>query len=54
MGVAVGASRSGLAVLAAGQLDESLRTGLALQRDVERALGLSEYIETLSRRLPID
>ena len=42
------------AVLAAGKLDESLRTGLALQLDVERALGLTEHIETLSRQHPVD
>jgi nitrogen regulatory protein PII len=41
------------AVLAAGQLDESLRTGIALQLDVERALGLSEHVEALSRQLPV-
>lgn len=42
------------AVLAAGQLDESLRTGIALQLDVERAVGLTEHIQTLAKRLPVD
>lgn len=42
------------AVLAAGQLDESLRTGIALQLDVERAVGLTEHIQTLAKQLPVD
>ncbi|MBK1646430.1 transcriptional regulator [Thiocapsa imhoffii] len=42
------------AVLEAGQLDETLSTGIALQLDVERALGLSEHISALSRHHPIN
>ena len=42
------------AVVEAGQLDETLGTGIALQLDVERALGLSEHISALSRHHPIN
>lgn len=42
------------AVLQAGQLDETLRTGLALQLDVERAVGLSEHIRQLAKQVPVD
>jgi nitrogen regulatory protein PII len=41
------------AVVDAGQLDETLRSGIALQLDVERALGLSEHIAALSKEHPI-
>lgn len=41
------------AVLAAGKLDESLDTGIALELDVSRAVGLSAHIEALSRAHPL-
>lgn len=41
------------AVLAAGKLDESLDTGIALELDVSRAVGLSAHIEALSREHPL-
>jgi len=42
------------AILEAGHLDETLRTGLALQLDVERAMGLSAHIQALAKQVPID
>ncbi|PAU87803.1 transcriptional regulator [Pseudomonas sp. WN033] len=42
------------AVLDAGKLDESLDTGIALELDVSRAVGLSAHIEALSREHPLD
>ncbi|KDE40383.1 MAG: P-II family nitrogen regulator [Nitrincola lacisaponensis] len=42
------------AIAKAGQLDESLSTGIAIQIDVDKALGLKEHIETLEKQLPID
>ncbi|QTF91536.1 hypothetical protein [Halomonas sp. BM-2019] len=42
------------AVSEAGQLDESLETGIALELEVSRALGLSEHIKALSREHPLD
>ncbi|MFN3714020.1 MAG: P-II family nitrogen regulator [Alcanivoracaceae bacterium] len=40
------------AVTAAGELDESLSTGIALTLDVEKAVGLSEHIRMLASQLP--
>lgn len=42
------------AIAKATGLDESLDTGIALELDVNRALGLSEHIRTLSDKLPVD
>lgn len=42
------------AVVAAGQLDERLETGLALELDVTRAHGLSEHIKALAATKPLD
>ena len=39
------------AALSAGKLDESLGTGIALQIDVEKAVGLSEHVKLLSQQL---
>ena len=41
------------AVSEAGGLDESLNTGIALELDVNQALGLSEHIKALSREHPL-
>lgn len=41
------------AVLKAGKLDESLQTGIALELDVTRAVGLSAHIEALSQQHPV-
>ncbi|WP_151703883.1 P-II family nitrogen regulator [Nitrincola alkalilacustris] len=40
------------AIVKAGELDESLGTGVALQIDVEKALGLSEHIKALEASYP--
>jgi len=40
------------AVLNAGGLDESLETGLALELDVSRVLGLTEHIKALAAAKP--
>jgi nitrogen regulatory protein PII len=40
------------AVTKAGELDESLSTGIALTLDVEKAVGLSEHIRMLASQLP--
>lgn len=40
------------AVTIAGDLDESLSTGIALTLDVEKAVGLSEHISMLASQLP--
>jgi len=42
------------AVVDAGALDESLNTGLALEVDVSRALGLTEHIEALATGKPLN
>jgi hypothetical protein len=42
------------AVSSAAGLDESLETGLALELDVDRALGLSAHIEALAATKPVD
>jgi hypothetical protein len=42
------------AVAAAGKLDESLNTGIALELEVARALGLTEHIKSLSKEHPLD
>lgn len=41
------------AIQQAGHLDESLGTGIALQLDVEKALGLSEHIKRLEQERPL-
>lgn len=41
------------AVTEAGALDESLDTGIALELEVNRALGLSEHIKALSQEHPL-
>lgn len=38
------------AVCAAGQLDESSETGIAIELDVSRAVGLNEHIEFLRKK----
>jgi hypothetical protein len=38
----------------AGGLDESLDTGIALELEVSRALGLSEHIKALSQEHPLE
>ena len=40
------------AVTEAGNLDESLGTGIALQIDVDKALGLTEHIKALEQQMP--
>jgi nitrogen regulatory protein PII len=40
------------AVVEAGELDESLDSGLALELDVTRALGLSEHVKALEDAKP--
>lgn len=41
-------------IAAAGGMDESLSTGIAIQIDVDKALGLKEHIRALEQQLPID
>ncbi|WP_417581969.1 P-II family nitrogen regulator [Nitrincola sp.] len=41
------------AVSAAGHLDETLGSGIALMLDVEKALGVSEHIQTLEKNNPL-
>lgn len=41
------------AVTTAGGLDESLDTGIAIELDVSRVVGLSEHIQALSREHPL-
>lgn len=41
------------AVAKAGGLDESLNTGIAIELDVSRAVGLTEHIRALSREHPL-
>lgn len=40
------------AVTEAGKLDESLGTGIAIQIDVDKALGLTEHIKALEQQIP--
>ncbi|WP_431065596.1 P-II family nitrogen regulator [Methylotuvimicrobium sp.] len=40
------------AVTEAGNLDESLGTGIAIQLDVDKALGLSEHVKELEKKKP--
>ncbi|SFC21164.1 nitrogen regulatory protein P-II family [Marinospirillum celere] len=40
------------AIKQAGQLDESLGTGIALEIDVNKAVGLSEHIKKLEEKIP--
>ncbi|MFO7578685.1 P-II family nitrogen regulator [Nitrosomonas halophila] len=42
------------AVTEAGNLDESLGTGIAIQLDVDKALGLSEHIKKLEAKHPLN
>lgn len=42
------------AVCAAGGLDESLNTGIAIELDVSRAVGLTEHIKSLTQVHPLD
>lgn len=42
------------AVAEAGNLDESLGTGIAIQLDVDKAMGLSEHIKELEKMRPIE
>lgn len=42
------------AVAEAGNLDESLGTGIAIQLDVDKAMGLSEHIKELEKLRPIE
>lgn len=42
------------AVSKAGGLDESLNTGIAIELDVSRAVGLTEHIQALSKQHPVD
>ncbi len=41
------------AVCRAGRLDETLDTGIAIELDVARAVGLSEHIKALARQHPV-
>lgn len=41
------------AALQAGELDETLDTGIALMLDVEKAVGLTEHVELLARQHPL-
>ncbi len=41
------------AIVEAGEMDESLNTGIALQIDVDKALGLKEHIAELEKKLPM-
>lgn len=41
------------AVCKAGQLDESLDTGIALELNVSKAVGLAEHIKALSKQHPV-
>lgn len=40
------------AVSRAGQLDETLSTGIALELDVVRAVGLAEHVKVLAEKCP--
>lgn len=42
------------AVTEAGALDESLNTGIALELEVARAVGLGAHIEALSQEQPLE
>ena len=42
------------AVTRAGNLDETLGTGIAIELDVARATGLSAHIEALAEQMPLD
>lgn len=37
----------------AGGLDESINTGIAIELDVARAVGLTEHIQALSKEHPV-
>lgn len=40
------------AVAKAGQLDESMSTGVAITLDVEKAIGLKDHIKELAKTIP--
>jgi nitrogen regulatory protein PII len=42
------------AITAAGKLDESQHTGIALELDVSRATGLGDHIKALQEQRPLD
>ena len=42
------------AVKDVGNLDESVNTGVAIELDVSRAIGLSEHIKALSKEHPVE
>ncbi len=42
------------AIVSAGGLDENLNTGIALELDVSRAVGLSAHIQALENAQPLD
>lgn len=41
------------AIVEAGEMDESLNTGIAIQIDVDKALGLREHIAELEKQVPL-
>ncbi|WP_151670579.1 P-II family nitrogen regulator [Nitrincola schmidtii] len=41
------------AISVAGEMDESLSTGIAIQIDVDKALGLKEHISALEKEIPV-
>lgn len=41
------------AIVEAGEMDESLSTGIAIQIDVDKALGLREHISELEKQVPL-
>lgn len=42
------------AITEAGELDESLETGLAIELDLNRVTGLSQHVAALAREMPLD
>lgn len=42
------------AITEAGELDETLHTGIALELDVSRATGLGEHIKAMAENLPLE
>ncbi len=42
------------AVTRVGELDETVNTGIAIELDVSRAMGLTEHVRALSREHPVD
>ncbi|MCC5808992.1 MAG: P-II family nitrogen regulator [Ectothiorhodospiraceae bacterium] len=41
------------AIIKAGQLDESIDTGIALELDVSKAVGLTDHIRALAKQHPL-